>query len=110
MNKYVFDKNKVHLHNIVYAITSPEDYQMQRLLLLTDMPDTNADYVLVEGSHCSCYNFDETEWEAFDYTAEELVKLLRSVDEFCDPLRVKLKNFLKYYDSYFKKAFEKKGE
>ncbi|HBF4616133.1 TPA: hypothetical protein KOO48_001928 [Clostridioides difficile] len=31
--------------------------------------------MLLEGCHCSCYGFDETEWSATVYTKEELIKL-----------------------------------
>ena len=83
-------------HNIVYAATTKPDYEMERLILLVDMPETNyGEYVLVEGSHCSCYDFDDTKWEATVYTREELKKLLENVDIEVDPLRAKLKNFIK---------------
>ncbi len=68
----------------------------QKLWRLIDMPETNyGEYVLVEGSHCSCYDFDDTKWEATVYTREELKKLLENVDVEVDPLRAKLKNFIK---------------
>ena len=52
------------------------------------------EYVLVEGHHCSCYDFDESNWEATVYTREELKELLK--DENCG-LRNELKNFIGYY-------------
>lgn len=83
-------------HNIVYAATTKPDYEMNRLILLEDMPETvYGEYVLVEGYHCSCYDFDDTKWEATVYTKEELGKLLENVDCEIYPLRAKLKNFIK---------------
>ena len=91
------NKTDIKLHNILYSITSPIDYEMERLLLLTDMPNTEDDeYVLVEGSHCSCYDFDDTSWEATVYSKEELGKLLEKASEY-EPLRLKLKKYLEYY-------------
>jgi hypothetical protein len=62
----------IKLHKIVCAYTTNPDYEMDRLILLENAYDS---YVVVEGSHCSCYDFDETEWEAIEYTEEELKKL-----------------------------------
>lgn len=76
MKKYNLDKNKIKLHNIVYAITSKPDYEMERILLLEDLEDLEyGEYVVVEGCHCSCYGFDDTKWDAMKYTREELIKL-----------------------------------
>lgn len=76
MEKYDLHKEEIKIHNIVYAITSPNDYEMSRYLLLEDMPDCEYDeYVIVEGWHCSCYCFDETRWEAIKYTKKELNKI-----------------------------------
>ena len=50
MEKYnIENKSDIKLHNIVYCITSPITYEMERLLLLEDMPDCNYnEFVLVE--------------------------------------------------------------
>ena len=51
---------------------------MSRWLLLEDLEDLKwNEYVIVEGYHCSCYDFDETEWEAIKYDREELVKIAK---------------------------------
>ncbi len=68
----------IQLHNILVAVTSYPDYEMDRKILLdyqwySNSPDKEVDYVLIEGSHCSCYGFDET--IATGYTEEELKKL-----------------------------------
>jgi hypothetical protein len=59
-------------HNIVVAVTSEPDYEMQRQILLNY---GYYKYIVLDGWHCSCYDFDETEWEAIEYTEEELSKL-----------------------------------
>jgi hypothetical protein len=86
-----FDPNKLEAYNILFATTSEQDYEMTRLLLLEHMPNVQySNYVLVEGSHCSCYGFDETEWEATEYTTDELIKILKVN---CWGLREQLANY-----------------
>ena len=79
MEKYDLQKEKVKIHNIVITITTKPDYEMNRWLLLEDLEDLKwNEYVIVEGFHCSCYNFDDTTWEAIKYTEEEeLVKIAK---------------------------------
>ena len=78
MEAYKIDKNNIKLHNIVFAITSEQDYEMKRYLLLKNLEDLNyGEYVIVEGYHYSCYDFDDTEWEATIYTEDELIKLAK---------------------------------
>jgi len=62
-------------HHIVVAHTSKPDYEMARQILLKLDYDR---YVVLEGYHCSCYDFDDTEWEAIEYTGDELRKLANS--------------------------------
>lgn len=77
MRNYDLKNVKIELHNVVFSTTTPEDYEMDRLLLLEDMPQTNWDeYVLVEGGHCSCYGFDETQWDATVFSEAEMDKLM----------------------------------
>ena len=59
-------------HTIVIAMTSEPDYEMSRQMLLE--PEYGR-YIVLEGYHCSCYGFDETEWEAIEYSSEELRKI-----------------------------------
>lgn len=97
MEKYELNKNNIKLHNILYAVTSPNGYEMYRYLLLEDMPDTKWDeYVVVEGFHCSCYDFDDTKWEAIKYTKEELVKLaeVKVNENFWDKTEKCLYNYI----------------
>ncbi|EGT5649372.1 hypothetical protein [Clostridium botulinum] len=62
-------------HNIVIAHTTEPDYEMGRQILLEFEDDEDDKVVILEGWHCSCYDFDDTEWEAIEYTREEIIKL-----------------------------------
>ncbi|MGG3890208.1 hypothetical protein [Metabacillus fastidiosus] len=69
MEKVNWKEIDIKPHNIVVAWTSSPDYEMNRMILLEI---SYSEYILLEGWHCSCYDFDETEWEAIKYTEEEL--------------------------------------
>lgn len=98
MEKYSLkNKTDIKMHNILFATTTERDYEMKRLILLEDMPDTNYDeFVLAEGYHCSCYDFDETEWDCIKLTRAELEKMLENVEDY-ETLRKELKKFLSRY-------------
>lgn len=72
MKKINYKEIDIKPHNIVVAFTSEPDYEMSRHILLEIKYDS---YILLEGHHCSCYDFDDTEWEAIEYTEDELLKL-----------------------------------
>lgn len=85
MEKIKINKDYLEIHNFVIVYTTPIGYEMQRYILLKDIKDLEHDeYVIAEGSHCSCYDFDDTEWEYIKYTEEELKKLceIKSIDEY----------------------------
>lgn len=74
MEKY--NCKSVQFYNIIIVFTTRPSYEMERWLLLEDMEDLKyGEYVVVEGYHCSCYDFDETKWEAIKYNKEELIKV-----------------------------------
>lgn len=76
MEKYDFKKENIKFHNIVIALTTKPYYEMERWILLEELNDLEYnEYVVVEGGHCSCYDFDDTDWEAIKYTEEELIKI-----------------------------------
>ena len=72
MLKIDYKELEIKPHNIIVAVTSEPGYEMGREILLEF---DYGDYVVLEGSHCSCYDFDDTEWEAIKYTHEELRKI-----------------------------------
>lgn len=85
MEKYDLKLSNIKFHNIVLAITSEPSYEMWRYLLIEDLEDLRYDeYIVVEGSHCSCYGFDDTKWEAIKYTKNELLTLAeKRITENC---------------------------
>ena len=92
------NKTDIKMHNVVFATTSSAvGWKMKRLLLLEDMPDTKIDeFVLVEGEHCSCYDFDDTDCDCTKLTKDELNKLLEKIEDL-GTLRKELKEFLARY-------------
>ena len=74
MEKFKFDD--VPHHAILVAATSEPDYEMDRIVIAEDW-ESYGDYVVIYGGHCSCYDFDQTQWSAIKYTKDELVKVLK---------------------------------
>lgn len=75
-----FKKEGIKPHQILVAITSEPDYEMDRKILLTGIDGLKYDeYLLLYGGHCSCYDFDETDWDGTIYTLEEL-RVLANAD------------------------------
>lgn len=72
MKKIDWKKLDIKPHHIVIAHTTEPDYEMSRYILLEVDFGT---YVILEGFHCSCYDFDDTEWEAIEYSEDELRRL-----------------------------------
>ena len=74
-----FKNEGIKPHQILVAITSEPDYEMDRKLLLTDIEGLECgEYLLLEGWHCSCYDFDETDWNGTIYTSDELGMLAKA--------------------------------
>jgi hypothetical protein len=65
-----FRLENVPQHKIAFAATSEPDYSMDRVIVAEDWPDYG-DVTIINGSHCSCYGFDETSWDATIYTEQE---------------------------------------
>jgi hypothetical protein len=62
----------VNLSTVLFSYTTPSDYEMSRTVLVnTDF----GEYVIIRGSHCSCYDFDDSVWHGTKYNREELIKL-----------------------------------
>lgn len=91
MKVFNLDNFQIEPHHIEVAVTSEPDYEMDRRILLNLNYDR---YVLIEGYHCSCYGFDDTEWSAMEYTRDELVKLANAkyniTDRFWIDVRTQL--------------------
>jgi len=61
---------EIPIHNIVFVSTSSVDYEMSRTLFVENWPDFG-NYAILDGSHCSCYDFDETTWDATIFDDEK---------------------------------------
>ena len=61
------------LHNILVAVTTEPDYEMERDIMLESYD--GATYTHIKGFHCSCYDFDETDWQIMEYSIDEIRKL-----------------------------------
>ena len=109
MDKYVFDKNKVHLHNILYAITvgNENNITSTKYILLKDMPKTKSNnYVFCESSTLSELGWDDHLWIAFELTAEELINLLNNAPKELSYGIEKIQEFLSEYDCLFKNVWK----
>lgn len=69
-----FKLSDIPMHKILFVATSEPGYEMERTILAEDVPGSG-DYYVVQGSHCSCFGFDDTQWDAVQYTTDELKKL-----------------------------------
>lgn len=65
------DLKDIPLTDIVAVVTDEPDYEMSRIMYVDDWPEYG-DHTIVEGGHCSCYGFDDTEWTGVSYTSAEL--------------------------------------
>lgn len=94
MKQYTISSGAVFgLHKILFCITSPIDYEMERIFILEG--DKYDEYIMVEGSHCSCFDFDESIWDATLFeSSEELIKVLK---ENHWGNRREIYNYMKYY-------------
>lgn len=65
---------------IICAAQSEPYFSEDRQILLyaEDEPRSWGEYMLLDGGHCSCYDWDEVSWDATVYTREELEKLAGS--------------------------------
>lgn len=71
-----FDITQIPLWKVVFAATSNQDYEMNRVLYVEGHPKYG-DRLLVQGYHCSCFEFDETKWDATWYTEKELKQVVQ---------------------------------
>lgn len=61
---------------IICASQSEPGYSEDRWMLIYGGEEIWDDvYVVLEGGHCSCYDWQEVQWDAVEYTRDELVQL-----------------------------------
>ena len=64
---------------IICAAQSEPDYSESRQILIYAGEDTwERRYMLLDGGHCSCFDWEDVEWDAVEYTEEELLALAES--------------------------------
>lgn len=65
---------------VICASQSTPDYNEERYILLydDDFPMLGGPFLVLEGWHCSCYDWDDVEWDATRYTRDELLGLAES--------------------------------
>lgn len=77
-NANEFKKIGFKPHEVLVVSTSQPYYDMSKKILLKKGVGEGVgfgEYILLEGSHCSCYDFYETSWDGTVYTKEELKSL-----------------------------------
>jgi len=77
MKKLNIHPSIIPMHNIVFVTTSEPDYEMDRAMLIEDYPDYG-DFIIVTGSHCSCFGFGDVEWDVILYSELEILDLMKS--------------------------------
>lgn len=61
---------------IICTSQSEPDYSEDRWMLIYGGEEIWDDaYVVLEGGHCSCYDWQEVQWDAVEYKRDELVQL-----------------------------------
>ena len=67
---------------IICAAQSEPDYSEDRQILLyggeRDDYHNGGPFILLDGGHCSCYDWEEVEWYATEYERDEILNLARS--------------------------------
>lgn len=70
---------EIELWRIICASQSEPDYSEDRQILLYGGDgEWQDEYILLDGGHCSCYGWEEVEWDAVKYSRSELDALSRS--------------------------------
>lgn len=78
-----FTIEQVPIWKIVFVATSKPDYEMDRTMFVENYPNYG-EHTLVSGGHCSCYEFNDTKWDATTYTLEELRAVVTNWREHSD--------------------------
>ncbi len=74
--KKVEAPKKIDTWRIICAAQSEPDYSEDRNVLIYGGDEPYEDsYILLTGGHCSCYDWDDVEWYAVEYTRDEILKL-----------------------------------
>ena len=65
---------------IICAAQSEPDYSEDRQILIYggEHPDSEGLFILLDGGHCSCYDWEDVVWDATEYSRDELMSLAKS--------------------------------
>lgn len=64
---------------IICAAQSEPDYSEERYILIYSGENVWDDvYAVIEGGHCSCFSWNDVEWDGVEYGRDELLKLAES--------------------------------
>lgn len=73
---------EIETWRIVCAAQSQPDFSEDRQILYYGGERSdyhgNGPFVVLDGGHCSCYDWEDVEWDAMEYTYDELVRLAES--------------------------------
>ena len=95
-----FNILSIPIYKIVFITTSNPEYEMNRTMLVENYPEFR-DFVLVDGWHCSCYDFDDTTWEAIQYSKEEIIQIATSwIDKGHESERLIAPLILRHFQNY----------
>ena len=73
---------EIETWRIICAAQSEPDYSEDRQILIyggeRDEYHDRGPFIVLDGGHCSCYDWEEVEWFATEYTYDELMTLAYS--------------------------------
>lgn len=71
-----FKIEDVPSYKVKFAATiEDDDYEEERIYVIEDCPN-HSSFTIAVGEHCSCFGFDDTEWDATVYDKEEFIKVI----------------------------------
>ena len=73
---------EIETWRVVCAAQSEPDYSEDRQILMYGGKagdyHGNGPFIVLDGGHCSCYDWEEVEWYATEYERDEILALARS--------------------------------
>lgn len=73
---------EIETWRIVCAAQSEPNYSEDKQILLYGGNEGdyhgNGPFIVLDGGHCSCYDWEEVEWYATEYTRDEILRLAKS--------------------------------
>ena len=63
-------------HSIVASVTTEEACCDSTRYVMAENQPEYGQYTLIEGNHCSCFDYDSVQWEAMIYDEDEVIELM----------------------------------